>query len=209
MAVGEELPAATQGDLTRLRDKGLIPSVALPTVDVSNILQVVYVAEYENGAEITLLFKDEDRPNPFLAVLYDMLRYPLYGRTSDVETVIIIGETVHFPGTYAAKQTWNTRNPHHEDATVPMSKFDRNEANDWILYTNTWNHLFSESPNNPGQTLLFCTPTLDEETSKTTKDYRLRRGSREEVDGMFQGLMTTVSEVMTDERAKALGKRLW
>lgn len=55
--IGEELPAATEEDLDRLKEKGHMPCVAVPTVDLKgdNHLQTVYVAEYEKGTELTFL----------------------------------------------------------------------------------------------------------------------------------------------------------
>ena len=83
---GAQLPAATAEEIERIRSAGHLPVVATPAVDFhgKNQLQTVYIAQYENGAEITLLFLDEDRPNMCEDCLYDTIRRPLFGRYSDV-----------------------------------------------------------------------------------------------------------------------------
>jgi hypothetical protein len=40
-------------------------------------------------------------------------------------------------------------------------------------------------------------------------DFVIRKGSRDEVDARFKGCISSVSEVMTSERAQKLGKRLF
>ena len=117
---GEELPHATAEEIEKIRSNSHLPVVAGPTVDFQglNQLQTVYIAEYENGAEITLLFLDEDRPNACEDCLYDTIRRPLFGRYSDVETIIIIGNDVIFPGTYSGDQTWKEKVPQHNETTV-------------------------------------------------------------------------------------------
>lgn len=81
---GEELPAATQADIDILKEKGHLPCCGIPKVDAEgkNNLHTVYVAEYENGTELTFLFLDEDRPNKCEDCLYDTIRRPLFGRKS-------------------------------------------------------------------------------------------------------------------------------
>ena len=49
-------------------------------------------AEYENGAELTLSFADEDRPDVVGDCFYDTIRAPLFGRNVDIESIIIIGK---------------------------------------------------------------------------------------------------------------------
>ena len=41
-----------------------------------------------------------------------------------------------------------------------------------------------------------------------SKDFVVRIGSRAEVDARFKGIMTTLSTVITPERAQKLGKRI-
>jgi len=44
--------------------------------------------------------------------------------------------------------------------------------------------------------------------SMEVRDFVVRKGSRAEVDARFTGCLTSLSEVITEERAKALGKRI-
>jgi len=45
--------------------------------------------------------------------------------------------------------------------------------------------------------------------STESKDFVVQKGSRAEVDARFKGLMTSFVDVMTEERRKALGKRIF
>lgn len=209
--ITEELPAMTEEDMKRLREKGHLPCVATPSVDFEglNQLQTIYVAEYENGTELTFLFLDEDRPNMCEDCIYDTIRRPLFGRYSDIESVIIINDTVEFPGTYSGDQTWKAKVPAHNNDTIDFSKFEKRDGTDPIFWINTWNHLIGEKNNNTDMEITY--QRAMKEGSKETvesRDFVIRKGSRAEVDARFKGLMTTVSTVMTEERAQKLGKRI-
>jgi hypothetical protein len=211
-AEGVELPGCTAEEIENLRKKGYLPVVAGPSHDFKgdNQLQTVYIAEYENGAEITLLFLDEDRPNACGDCFYDTIRKPLFGRSSDVESVIIIGDEVVFPGTYSADQTWKEKVPHHGNTSVPLNKFEKHgDGSEFVIWSNTWNHLLGEKNNNPDMEITYqhAQPAGGRE-SMTNQHFVVRKGSRADVDARFKGLMTSVSAVMTPEREKALGKRL-
>lgn len=208
---GDELPGVTSEELEKIRTAGYLPTVATPTVDFhgKNQLTTVYIAMYENGAEITLLFLDEDRPNACEDCLYDTIRRPLFGRCSDVESVIIIGNEMVFPGTYSADQTWTTKVPSHNEASISLDKFEKHDGGEIIIFVNTWNHLLGETNTNPNQEMTYqhSHPAgTNEDLEK--KDFVVRKGSRAEVDARFKGLMTSVSTVMTEERSKKLGKRI-
>ncbi len=210
---GEELPGATSEEIEQMRTKGHLPVIAGPSVDFlgTNQLQTIYIAEYEHGAEITLLFLDEDRPNACEDCIYDTIRRPLFGRYSDVETVIIINDEMVFPGTYSAEQTWKEKVPQHNETTIPMNEFEKHgDGSEFILWINTWNHLMGEKNNNPGVEITYQhAQAAGGKENMDNKDFVVRKGSREEVDARFKGLMTSVSTVMTPERAKQLGKRLF
>jgi hypothetical protein len=212
LAPAEDLPAATAEDIERIRSNGYLPVVAGPSIDFqgTNQIQTVYIAEYENGAELTLLFLDEDRPNACEDCLYDTIRRPLFGRRSDIESVLIIGDEMIFPGTFAADQTWKERVPQHNSTSVAMSKFERHgDGNEFILWINTWNHLVGESNNNPGMEVTYQhAQAAGGRESISNENFVVRKGSRAEVDARYKGLMTTVSTVMTPEREKLLGERL-
>jgi len=201
----------TEEDIKRLREKGHLPCVGTPSVDFNglNQLQTVYVAEYEHGTELTFLFLDEDRPNMCEDCLYDTIRRPLFGRFSDIESVIIINDSCEFPGTYSAEQTWKEKMPSHNESSIELSKFEKKDDTEPIFWINTWNHLIGEKNNNSDMEITFQRPMKEgSKESLESRDFILRKGSRAEVDARFKGLMTTVSAVMTEERAKKLGKRI-
>lgn len=211
-APGDELPPVSEMDLNTLKERGHLPCFGTPSVDFDgkNQLQTLYVASYENGAELTLLFLDEDRPNPCGDCLYDTMRRPLFGRFSDIETVIIINDKVHFPGTYSADQTWKARKPAHNETVIDLASFERNKANEPIIWINTWNHLMGEKNNNSTMpiTYQYAQEAAGLE-SLSNKDFVVRKGSREEVDARFKGLMTSVATVMIPERREKLGERIF
>jgi len=91
-APGLELDHASEEDIKRLREKGHMICIAGPSADFDGDNQccTVYYAEYENGTEMTFLFLDEDRPNRCEDILYDTIRRPLFGRTSDIESIVIV-----------------------------------------------------------------------------------------------------------------------
>lgn len=232
---GDELPLATEDELATVRAHGHLPVVAGPSVDFrgDNQLRTVYVAEYERGAELTFLFLDEDRPNACEDFLYDAIRRPLFGRNSDIETVLVVGDDVIFPGTYSADQTWNEKMPKHNETTVAMARFETRkqgasgdgdastamaksteeggEREPFVLWINTWNHLLGERNNNTTMdiTYQYAQPASTASEGAESKGFVVRRGSRAEVDARFRGMMTSVSAVMTPEREKMLGKRLF
>lgn len=216
-APGAELPAATDEEIKELKERGCLPCVATPSVDFEgkNQLQTVYVARYEHGVELTLLFLDEDRPNACGDCFYDTIRRPLFGRYSDIETIFIIYDQdekvdkVEFPGTYSGDQTWKAAAPQHGKATIALEKFEKREGGELVLWINTWNHLIGDKNNNSTMAITYqnAQPEGGQETVEN-KDFVIRKGSRSDVDARFNGLMTSVSEVMTEERQKRLGKRL-
>jgi hypothetical protein len=221
---GDELPALSAEEIQALRDRGCLPAVACPSADFQgqNQLRTLYAALYENGAELTLLFRDEDRPSGCEDCLYDAVRRPLFGRTSDVESVLIIGDDVVFPGTYSAGQRWDEKAPSHHEATIPRGQFEKDGeggggsgSGDFVLWINTWNHLMGEKNNNPGmeitvQRAAAAAPPAGAaaDASLSGTGFAVRRGSRQEVDARFRGLMASVAAVMTDDRRERLGKRL-
>ena len=211
-SVGKELPAATGSELKALQERGHLPCVATPSADFDgkNQLQTVYVAAYENGTELTFSFLDEDWPNACADCVYDTIRWPLYGRVSDIESLIIVNDQVHFPGTYSADQSWGIAMPTHNEASIDLSEFEKNDAGELILWINTWNHLFGEKNNNATLPITYqCAQTPGGVESMETEDFVIRKGSRDEVDARFKGLMTSKVKVMTPERRQELGRRLF
>ena len=153
---------------------------------------------------------DEDRPNMCEDCIYDNIRAPLFGRSSDIESIVIIGDKVEFPGTHSGEQKWNEKVPHHGETSIELSKFGRKDDTDLIIWSNTWNHLLGEKNNNPDMEITYqqALPAGSVETKKRDqKDFVVRLGSRAQVDARFKGLLTTLSTVITPERAEKLGQR--
>lgn len=181
----------------------------LANVFVVSLSFFVSKTEYENGAEWTFLFLDEDRPNMCEDCIYDSIRAPLFGRSSDIESVVIVGEGVEFPGTHSGDQVWKSKVPEHGNATVQLSKFEKKDDTDPVIWSNTWNHLLGEKNNNPDMEITYQRPMKPGGVwSKETKDFVIRLGSRAEVDARYKGLMTSLSTTITPERAERLGKRV-
>mmetsp|Transcript_47176 Transcript_47176/g.78101 ORF Transcript_47176/g.78101 Transcript_47176/m.78101 type:complete len:221 (-) Transcript_47176:111-773(-) len=151
----------------KLMQRGLLPVLALPKIDLryGNGIKRLYVAEFEGGVELTVVFWDEDRPNPLLSILYDMFRAVLFARIEDVETFHITCDEVgnpsfiEFHGTYSGKAPYYARLPQHCSRAVPFEDFPllqsctsdsvSDEQNMPVVWVNTWNHAFGESNNNP------------------------------------------------------------
>ncbi|KAL3925366.1 MAG: hypothetical protein SGILL_000452 [Bacillariaceae sp.] len=259
---GEDLELLDEAEVVALKENGALPCVGLPTRDLegSNQLTCMYIAQYENGYELTLLFLDEDRPNACADCCLDFLRRPLFGRYFDIETVFLMkndtngdgkngsenGSTdtykMEFPGTHSADQKWNVFSPKHTTESVHLSLFEKRtrevgkeqpqQKKDQhpTLYVNTWNHLMSESNNNPDLEMTYMFPvagkkedvgsaavdayvadTDAEPKNSNTYDsqsFILRRGSRKDVDGRFKGIISSMTTVMTEELERRLGKRL-
>ena len=208
---GAELPHASEEDIKRLREKGHLPCLAGPSSDFDgeNQCQTVYIAEYENGTELTFLFLDEDRPSYCEDWLYDHIRRPLFGRWSDIESVVIIGDKMEFPGTHSGDQKWHSKVPEHGEAAVELSTFEKKDETDPIIWINTWNHLLGEKNNNTEMDMTYQRPMkAGEMESMQSRDFVIRKGSRAEVDLRFKGVITTLSTIITADRAERLGKRI-
>ncbi|KAL3915794.1 MAG: hypothetical protein SGARI_008109, partial [Bacillariaceae sp.] len=129
---GEDLDVLDDKEVATLQEKGVLPSVGIPSQDFegSNQMTCLYVAEYENGYELTLLFLDEDRPNACADCCLDFIRRPLFGRYFDIETVFLMTESdgrfkMEFPGTYSGDQKWNVFNPAHAIESIDLAKFEK------------------------------------------------------------------------------------
>lgn len=152
---------------------------------------------------------DEDRPSYCEDWLYDHIRRPLFGRWSDIESVVIIGDKMEFPGTHSGDQKWHAKVPEHGEAAIELSKFEKKDETDPIVWVNTWNHLLGETNNNTEMEMTYQRPMkAGEMESLKSRDFVIRKGSRAEVDMRFKGIITTLSTIITAERAERLGKRI-
>lgn len=165
------------------------PIFKFPQVDVdgdNNIVEVCFGATDTNDVEVTVIFKDEDRPNPWEDFLYDYIRRPLFGRFEDLETFTFVRgaggefESIRFEGTYCGDQTWQAKLPKHENATLPLSEFEK-EGDRLVIWVNVWNHLFGPRNNNPSMEIY------------TEDIYKCSFGTRNETDDRYCGLITKIA----------------
>ena len=227
---GPRKPKLISGDpvdeetVRRLVAEGRLPVFAIPRFDLQgdNGIKQVFIAEYEGGVEITIIFEDEDRPNVFSDMLYDFIRRPLFGRSEDIESIFLNSTNAHpssidFPGTYADGATWKALAPFHGTATVPIASFEHRPHEGWandlpgpVVWVNTWSHLFGEANANPEMEMVFCSaahaasapgePTVQHA-------YPVYHGSRADVDSKFHGLVSSFAKTMSAEKLVQIGKR--
>ncbi len=124
---------------------GLELVLMLPSFDLGNAPIEVFCYDHDYGKEITVIFKDEDFPNPILDVLYDTYRFFKWGRVEDVETFFIRKETVFFPDDYASVTSFFQTENLHTRREISIDYFETLNGN-IVVYVNTWNHMFSEKP---------------------------------------------------------------
>lgn len=224
----------------RLAAAGTLPVFAIPKVDLAgdNGIKQVFMAEYEGGVELTVIFDDEDRPDAVSDFIYDMIRMPLFGRSEDIESIFVECkanpmkvESIEFPGTYSDGADWAAAAPLHGHATVPIGKFERRElgkasprksrlfgAADTgpLIWINTWSHLFGETNANPKMEMVFCTVAAAADAAEHNARgvalpadlYPLYHGSRAEVDAKFKGLVGSFAKTMDEEKMQRIGKRV-
>jgi hypothetical protein len=194
-----------------------LPVIALPEQDVEhgNGVSAVAVAWYERGQEITVHFRDEDRPDKCSDMAYDCLRSPLFGRRSDIETFFLLqadGE-VFFPGTASGDAAWSAAAPAHLTASIPLDQFQRDGAGRPIVYVNTWNHLFGHKNNNEHMPLVSSRPAAGSAVAVANDGarvplYPVLSASRAEVDRQYRGCIRSLNATMTPALQGKLGARL-
>jgi len=164
------------------------PIFMLPQVDVDgdNDVCEVCFGEVDGGVEVTVVFKDEDRPSQCQDCIYDFIRRPLFGRAEDIETFTFLRgpsgefESLKFEGTASGEQTWAAQMPAHETATIPLSEFQTQDGR-VVVWVNVWNHLFGPKNNNPTMEMV------------AQGEYVCSRGTRAETDARYAGLITKVA----------------
>merc|ERR1712232_569399 len=158
----------------------------------NGIVEVAFgESEDMNGVEVTVVFKDEDRPSHIEDQVYDLIRKPLFGRSEDIETFTFIRgadgefESIHFKGTYSGDQNWTCKVPEHKTETVSLSEFEQEKdvggTSHTVIWINVWNHLFGPRNTNPDMQMI------------KVVDYQCTHASRKEVDNRYKGLITTVA----------------
>ena len=169
-----------------------LPVFAVPTVDgrQGNQLLALFV-DASKGDEVTLtaVWADEDIQAPLLDLLYDWQRWGQWHRLADVESFSyrytdFTGATgspkpqpasITFPNTYSGAQTWDVLPADHHGATLAAEEFLWLDGRP-VIFVNTWNHLLSNSNNNPQLDLEFV------------GDYPVYSGSRAEVQALYEAV---------------------
>ena len=116
-----------------------------PSIDLSNAPVAVYECEIQDGTEVTIVFLDEDHPNPLIDPIYDIFRLFRWGRMKDVESFYVKDGSVLFPDDYASVSSFFQTHDLHERREVPLKDFEFLNG-EMLVYVNTWNHMFSNLP---------------------------------------------------------------
>ncbi len=117
----------------------------VPAFDLDNMPIEFYSCQTTEGTQVTVVFKDEDHPNPFIDFIYDVYRYFKWGRIQDIESFYIKDDYIFFPDDYASVTSFFETENLHTRAEIPLEKF-KEFSKRKIIYINTWNHMFSEKP---------------------------------------------------------------
>ncbi|ACR79301.1 hypothetical protein Kole_0582 [Kosmotoga olearia TBF 19.5.1] len=153
----------------------ILPIFAIPEYDKSNGIVEVFVSQKEcvRGIdyEITVVFKDEDHPDCFINVIYDIYRFFKYGRIEDIETFHIITDKngklleLRFFGTFSGKHHFKDTKDLHGDAIIPFNEVVFRDGRP-VICVNTWNHMFG------------IDPSFELEEMLLIKDYEVSEGTR-------------------------------
>jgi len=174
---------ASRSTIERLLGMSKLPVMAIPkatNLHRSFELKQVFVADYENGVELTCVFEDAERPNSFTDAIADAVSAPFLGRPEHLVTFYINGTStptsLEFPSTYSGGCDWQAGMPIQGTATVPFGRFERAEHREWaalkaatraslaskprpshgpIVYVNTWSRLLAETNNNANLPLAY------------------------------------------------------
>lgn len=170
-----------------------MPIFMVPEIDVdekgdNGIIEIAFAESEEmNGVEVTVIFKDEDRPSHVEDVIYDAIRKPIFGRSEDIETFTFVRgesggsfEKMHFKGTYSGDQNWSCKVPAHLSEEVDISRFSK-EGNRTVIWINVWNHLFGPENTNPDMKIA------------RVDDYPCTSGTRKQVDTRYKGMISSIA----------------
>ncbi len=114
----------------------------VPVFDKSNSVCKIYSYDHGDKKEITIVFWDEDHPNPFVDLVYDIYRFFKWGRFYDVETFFVLKDYVLFEDDYCDSHSYYQLEGLHNSAKIPIDDFERTD-NGLTIYVSTWNHMFS------------------------------------------------------------------
>ncbi len=116
-----------------------------PKIDLENAPIDFFIFDYGKFVEVTIVFKDEDHPDPLIDPLYDTYRFLKWGRVEDIETFYVYEDKVVFPDDYASVTSFYQTKDLHTYMEVPIDEFEK-EDDSILVYVNTWNHMFSSRP---------------------------------------------------------------
>ncbi len=145
-------------------------TILQPKLDVEygNGLEAIYICSYKSEGtevvEITLVFRDEDRPpaNSSGDLWYDAWRLVSWGRVADIETFYILKRGERYVVEYRGlalilDETYGLRSiaPIGSSSKTygDSGHFETSEISSTdsiVIYVNTWNHALSLRDNNPG-----------------------------------------------------------
>ena len=116
-----------------------------PKIDLDNAPVDFFTFDHGKFVEVTIVFKDEDHPNPFIDPLYDIYRFLKWGRVKDIETFYVYEDRVVFPDDYASVTSFQQTENLHTHMEIPIEVFKKKDKS-ILVYVNTWNHMFSNKP---------------------------------------------------------------
>lgn len=119
--------------------------IRIPTFDKSNSIHSIYYYDHGDRREVTVVFWDEDHPNPFVDFVYDIYRFFKWGRLYDIETFFVLKDRVLFEDDYCDSYSYYQLEDLHSRAEIPIDDFEKID-NNVIVYISTWNHMFSNKP---------------------------------------------------------------
>lgn len=143
-------------------DVGSLPEWRVDARDPEELLRV-YKEPDEDGMALHLVWGDETIPLRQADERYREFRREEFGRTSDVETLIVRPDDILFPGTWGGPQPYWTS----LHGTWP-------EPRKGVVFIRTWNHMLSTNPN----------PTA----TYRRADPGVREGGREEAEAFAETL---------------------
>ncbi|WP_126993440.1 lysoplasmalogenase [Thermosipho globiformans] len=119
--------------------------IKLPAYDKENGVYQIYTFEHPDKLEVTVVFWDEDHPNPFIDFIYDIYRFFKWGRFYDIETFYISKDSVIFEDDYCDPQSYFQTENLHNYIKLTTDDFEK-DGEKLVVYVSTWNHMFSNKP---------------------------------------------------------------
>ncbi len=117
----------------------------LPSVDSDNPPIEVMACQKDGYTQITVIFLDEDHPNPVIDFLYDIYRFFVWHRIYDIESFRVYEDRILFPDDFASVTSFFQTENLHTRNEIPLNDFET-EDGQIVIYVNTWNHMFSNRP---------------------------------------------------------------